>query len=468
MGESRHHLTQKSKQLEDTGRHPSNEWDDGSHDRSREGTQALLRTQNEETRSATTSGASPDHVIAMQCQIQNLCRALKEKEVEAKGLKQALRYYQKDTKKKKSLYPDLESQLLTTRDELMAARLQVEQGADVAMGLRYEISERDQELEHYKKENERLRRTIVGLEIDLDTHEIHMTDYAERQIQLEEVALEESFGGTKTMEVLEIEERYGSRIQDLISKQIMDYCTLEIRYKRDRAESSKKISDLQAAIGNLEASVVVLESRIAGEKSVKFSLKRNSNIYRERINVLERTNAKLIATNGQLLERLASLESRLSQPSRWTQELVRYTNNTSNDFDERLRESQRKITFLMKAIEFKDKRIALLRAEAITYQLRNLPPTQYAVDLSDDETTHEGIDQGQKNEESKEYYNECKSANHLQEQLQALQETLLRKDREIAEQQRLSQAREEVLSVQLDAARNIGDMKEFVNAQFFL
>lgn len=414
-----------------------------------------------------------DTVLEMQNQIQNLCKALKEKEVETRRLKKSLRFYQKETKMRTSLYPDLESQLMTTRDELMVARKAVEEETDVATGLRYELSQKDQEIGYYKKENERLRRRVIGLEIDLDTHDIHMTDYAERQCQLEEVVLSEFEGETKTAEVvLEIEEQFGSRIQDLISKQIIDYSTLEDRYKRDQAECKKKITDLLSTIADLEASVVVLESRISGEKSVKFSLKPSSNIYRERINVLEKSIARLIATNDHLTGRIESLELSLSRPSRLVQE-AEACEGTTHDIDKRLRESQRKIAFLTRDIEFKEKRNTLLRAQAITYQLRNLPPNDFDSKMgpSDDHKRYcIGKDETyQIDEERKTDYLEYESASQLQEQLQVLQETLLRKDREIAEQQRLSQEREDVLSVQLDEARNTsGDTKGVGHAQFFL
>jgi chromosome segregation ATPase len=413
-----------------------------------------------------------DVIMEMQNQIQNLCQALKEKDVESKGLKKALRLYQKETKNRVSLHPNLESQRMTTHNELMMARKVVEQETDVVVGLRYELSQKNQELDFYKKENEQLRRRVIGLEIDLDTHDIHMTDYAERQCQLEEGMFEDDVGESKTTEdVLNNEQRHGSRIQDLIARQIIDYSTLEDRYKLDQTENRKKISDLKSTIANLEASVVVLESRLSGEKSVKFSLKPNSNIYKERINVLETTNARLIASTDHLMERIALLESRLNRPSRLIQEAEQIGETTSH-IDKRLWESRRKIAFLTKDIELKEKRLSLLRAEAIAYQFRNLPPSDFSTidpcksyirPVGDKDETLKS------DEESKGGYMEYKSTTHLKEQLQTLQQVLIRKDREIEELQQISLEREHVLSIQLDAARDaIGDMKVLGRVQFFL
>lgn len=432
------------------------------HRQSRQQQHALLHTE------AMQSVASPSmEVKSLQSQIENLCRALQEKEVEAKRLKQVLRYFQKKANMKRSLYPDLESQLLTAKDELVAAKKLLEEQSDVAIGLKYEVLQRDQEIQCCKKENERLLRRVVALEIDLDTHEIHFTEHTKRQMQLEEAALDGCFGERKTVEVQEIEEQYGSRIEDLIAKQFTDYSALEDRYKRDRADSTQKITELQAALLDSEASVAVLENRIAEGKSVKFSLKPSSNVYRERINFVERSNERLAATNKRLMERLDNLESRISQPSRLVQQanVIDGTKITSDDSDERLRESQAQIAFLKNENEFKEKKIALLRVEAITYQLRNLPPHDYNEYLTSDKTGGGGVDQGYTIGEGR---TDQFAFDYPHEQLQALREILVRKDRELVELHQLSKAREESLSVQLDAACSIGGMKELGPIQFFL
>jgi hypothetical protein len=85
--------------------------------------------------------------------------------------------------------------------------------------LSYFIKEKTHQIEGLQEENyEHLRLILSYKEIDLEIHNLHYTNYAEEQQNLEEGALDEVFDQEKREKIDALEEKHGCRIQQLISK----------------------------------------------------------------------------------------------------------------------------------------------------------------------------------------------------------------------------------------------------------
>ncbi|KAL3924009.1 MAG: hypothetical protein SGILL_001310, partial [Bacillariaceae sp.] len=231
-------------------------------------------------------------------QLENLGLALQQKEVESKGLKQALRVLQAANKKKTSLYPDLESELATTKEELSRTQHQLEHQTESTVRLQYQILRQQEETRSLKEQHQECVQKLVALEIDLETHEIHFTEYSDQQRRLEQNAMKEAFPNERNENPIAAQNGADEKMPagELIANITSDYAHLEARYKRDAAKNAKRIRNLEQKNHTLAASVSVLEERVTStNKNVKFALNidsskssaTNNNVYRQRINDLE-------------------------------------------------------------------------------------------------------------------------------------------------------------------------------------
>ena len=90
--------------------------------------------------------------------------------------------------------------------------------------------------------HKRYSKRLVQLEIDLETHDIHFTNYAKDQMELESKGILEDNNNNEREEP-KTDSQAAQR--NLISKLISDHAELEHRYKRDCAADAKWIRVLR-------------------------------------------------------------------------------------------------------------------------------------------------------------------------------------------------------------------------------
>lgn len=146
-----------------------------------------------------------------------------------------------------------------------------------------EIVAKKNETDHLRDELVSKLRRIVELEFDLETHDVHYTDYASEQFKLGEEALAE----IKMMEKMALEQGLDPssedmsgqdgdpnkmtprRAQKLISKLLADLDILEARYKEEKLNNASEKQQLTLANEELRTRIIVLERKVEGEESTK-------------------------------------------------------------------------------------------------------------------------------------------------------------------------------------------------------
>jgi len=145
--------------------------------------------------------------------------------------------------------------------------------------LEEQVVYKNNEIEGLRVELVNKLRRIIELEFDLETHDVHYTEYAAVQFKLGEDALAE----IKSNETLI--QRYGNesfhsngsgpgyahksvsprRAQKLIFKLLNDLDSLEARYKEEKLQSTTNIEQIQLENEDLRAKIHILEQRVGEE-----------------------------------------------------------------------------------------------------------------------------------------------------------------------------------------------------------
>jgi hypothetical protein len=412
-------------------------------------------------------------VVRLEQQIYNLSRALQEKEIESKGLKQALRVLQAANKQQRmqqqKQQPDRHHQILqhqveTTKDELITVRTQLEEQTQLTVKLQYQLLEQNDFIQKVKEREMEYLKTITNLEIDLQMHDIHFTNYEQQLMKLEQNTMNEMFHDENTQH--QVVDVGSSKTKELITKYLLDYRELEDQYKKDRYERSRKIQLLEDENKKYQASLRVLEDRLAStnKKYVSFSLsKPTNNVYRKRINYLEKQCAEWKLSYDETIKKTRHLEKENQSTSSQTSKSIESKNN-END-----------IAHLQREIQKRDEKIALLRVEATNYQLRTLhalfenefsnksskPRTSTRSRDSKDDAVNDTMtssDGETLSDYSSTTDNDRSSQDHRQndpvQQIQDLKEILKRKDIELQVERNRFEEREQMLVDQLDIKWN--------------
>mmetsp|Transcript_26475 Transcript_26475/g.58002 ORF Transcript_26475/g.58002 Transcript_26475/m.58002 type:complete len:346 (+) Transcript_26475:156-1193(+) len=280
--------------------------------------------------------------------------------------------------------------------------------------------------------HKRYSKRLVQLEIDLETHDIHFTNYAKDQMELETKGILEY---SNNYEREEPKNDSQAAQQHLISKLISDHAELEYRYKRDCADDAERIRELEDDNRRLHQSLrhgSDIGSRNNISKPTEgrpiiydSSRNENDNDHTHVLQRLEKENAELSRSVNELKEKIHGLE--------FKHILCGNGNDAKDENGNELSciDSDRsKIVLLQKEMKMKDHKIALLRTKAIAYQARNLwPPTK------DHDGTH--------------VLNSCSVAlspsslsqsspsmviQDLKQQIQELEDIIIRKDKELRSQ----------------------------------
>lgn len=149
--------------------------------------------------------------------------------------------------------------------------------------LQHEIGSKNNEIDMLRTELVKKLKKIVELEFDLQTHEVHYTEYAEEQFKLGEAALAEiksmrksseekdddnmsvvSSKSTKTTsgQLRASDAQTPRKAQKLISKLLADLDNLEMRFKEEKLMSSAMIEKLTLTNSDLQTKTEILEQRL--------------------------------------------------------------------------------------------------------------------------------------------------------------------------------------------------------------
>jgi len=130
---------------------------------------------------------------------------------------------------------------------------------------------KDNEIDHLRDELVRKLRRIVELEFDLETHDVHYTEYAADQFRLGEEALAEIKMAEQNGQDLDGSERSRGkkplsprRAQKLISKLLNDLDNLEARYKEEKLNFSSEQELAKLLEDELRTRINILEQRQNG------------------------------------------------------------------------------------------------------------------------------------------------------------------------------------------------------------
>ena len=341
----------------------------------------------------STTHQAADECKMLKAQVQYLSSALKEME-HAVSRVQVVRH------KKKIPENEIDYQ---TESEKCQKQLQAQ--TERMEVLECERRAKADEVDNLRVELEDRLRVIVEYEIDLESHNIHYTSYAEERQQLEEDALNELYDediSEDKMEIIDaLAQKYGCRIQQLISMLLTDYADIEARYKRDQLANTKGMVQLQSQTQELKATVAVLEEQLK-EKELKYPVTLSSSFLVQRIHQLEREKRIVQESNQELKEKVRQadeskepvLQEKQQEIERLTLEKnsadmlalalqdQRYREKSRNTaassavhlkLTERIQEQNKDMVRLQKELQGKNERIAVLRSEAINYQIRSFP-----------------------------------------------------------------------------------------------
>ena len=449
--------------------------------------QRQQRQQQQQQRPSQNEQQQQQKIDRLEQQLYNLSQALQEKEIESKGLKQALRVLQATNKQQRMQQQNqspkqqqeqrqrvLEYQLDTTKDELISVRKQLEDRTQHTVKLQYQLLEQNDTIQKLKELQSEYQKTITNLEIDIEIHDIHCTNYESHLMELEQNTMNDIFGGASGGNANESKQQKQSEVSDLdpsnnakelITKYLLDYRALEDQYKQDRYEKSRKIQILEHENEQLQSSIRVLEDRLSStnkKKYVSFSLnKPTDNIYRKRINYLEKQLAELKLSHDELLKKT---QKQLTSSQMTNSRKVSTTTQSSASHNR----SDNNIVHLQREIQKRDEKIALLRVEATNYQLRTLhalfenefnhKKTSKNDIMNDTMTSSDGetlssADYSSTNTDSQDHHNHQQNNNPSQ-QIQDLQEILKRRDIELRNERNRFEEREKMLVDQLDIKWN--------------
>ena len=244
----------------------------------------------------------------IQDQLQSLSLALHEKEVENRRLRNFVNDQQEthDKQEEPSSLPSTERKEespIVAEDwktsKIERLELQVQKDQMELLTLRDQVNDQ--------------RRSIIGLEIDLETHDLNYTNYFQEQENIERKAMEELFNSIpnyndddkhdsrderQTSQVvasrvdetsnekdgdlhnkksvivrsyLEQNHQQGQRIPQVVSKLIVDHAELEARYKRDRLESIQQLEIERQKNIELQSTVSLLRTQTSNQEQNGFS-----------------------------------------------------------------------------------------------------------------------------------------------------------------------------------------------------
>ncbi|VEU36061.1 unnamed protein product [Pseudo-nitzschia multistriata] len=245
-------------------------------------------------------------------------------------------------------------------------------------------------------------KRLVQLEIDLETHDIHFTNYAKDQMGLETKAIledkKECAWKKPKSDIL--------AQQNLIAKLIAENADLEHRYKRDCTGHNDRILELENENRWLRRS---LRRRVDSSSSTgdaesaggQLALETDSNCSLV-VEKYEKQNTELLRSVDELKEKIRSLELKhvlAGGPTNTKEENGKEL--SCNDKDEKL----------------KDCKIALLKSKAIAYQARNIWPPDTECSAPPESLSSSST-----------------AIKDLKEQIQELENILIRKDKQLRSQ----------------------------------
>jgi hypothetical protein len=439
------------------------------------------RLQEKEDRFNNLMKTTSSHEIKiLKSQLQNLQVALEERERHTVFLKRELekRGYTGKTSSSKPLtqmantgnaLPGkknlVQDKLAKANERQALLEKESQTKSDGIVELKCQIRALTTEMASLRKELDGRLCSIIGYEIDLDTHNINFTNYQQEQEQLEEDALQEIFHAEHTspqvqQHIWALEEKHDSRAQQLIAKLLTDYVDMEIRYKRDRMQSAKRIEILEASNKDLQASEIVLERRLAAAPT-KYQLQPSTNYFAQRIHQLDKdvvVSEKRNQDLEQLLEESkkesrrasetekrevgtlllekeelrAKLKELQANPNVWQQQQKDNTVagqelSTAEELELQIQEQTSSILRLEAQNESKDLKILALRSAAVYHHMRHTTSLPIACEPSSGLVDDDGDQTGGTVAES-----EASSEIQLQQQVHELQQMLCQKEEELA------------------------------------
>ena len=134
-----------------------------------------------------------------------------------------------------------------------------------------ELVAKNNEIEHLSNQLVEKLKTIVELEFDLETHNVHYTEYAAEQFKLGEEALIEikelereadAMGDHSERSAASGKSLSPRRAQKLISKLLADLDNLEARYKDEKLSSATQKEKLKLENEELQTRIRTMEARL--------------------------------------------------------------------------------------------------------------------------------------------------------------------------------------------------------------
>lgn len=273
------------------------------------------------------------------------------------------------------------------------------------------IQSLEDQLEAKESEVDGLRREIYGklhriveLEFDLQTHNIHYTNYASEQFRLGEAALEE-IRVAKDDEALVVPEPGSSlakivdpsvtitprRAQRLISKLLSDLDDLESRYKTDRLNNSSQIDHLKRMNEDLATKVQVLETKLKDQAPEEpdeidgFESIDNHDLtaLRSRIDTLtaqrerqrqetERLQSELVSTRSAADQEVERLQTDLEQMRLERDALKAKSKGDFEEVEKRIREAFAQVAKLEADVDIREQQIGTLKKEVAKLRVKEL------------------------------------------------------------------------------------------------
>lgn len=188
---------------------------------------------NKPSPATSTPAASEDVLLTL---VQTLEADLKKNQDEKQELQQALESLQQqgNSTKEKDTAEALSTQ---TDEEIMAVRM---------AHLEVELRHKTHEVTLLQDRWETTLRRMVGYQVDLETHELHYTDYAAQQFQAGAETLAELKDLTRKDQP-EANRQLGKKAKHMMSTLLKDLEVLGERYKDSRVNQEQQVADLKIA-----------------------------------------------------------------------------------------------------------------------------------------------------------------------------------------------------------------------------
>lgn len=295
--------------------------------------------------------------------------------------------------------------------------------------LQHEIGSKNNEIDMLRTELVKKLKKIVELEFDLQTHEVHYTEYAEEQFKLGEAALAEIKSLKKSseekdddnMSVVSFKSTAGplrasdaqtpKKAQKLISKLLADLDNLEMRFKEEKLMSSAMIEKLTLTNSDLQTKTEILEQRLkqsftgdnarSETKEPESFEMQNAAFLRRRVEALEAKKSlamrecdklraqldeskqeadsdakrhqfevrRLESENQALKVHLQQLDS---NKGRRRKSVVDQATEQYAAIGKQIKDTYEKITRLQNSVEIKDRQISTLKKEVANLRLREI------------------------------------------------------------------------------------------------